>query len=319
MPFESPRHRQLRLHWRLAAATLILGLPLCISMGNFSDWLVFVTYAIVTLVAWRWSKLEPQGSVVGQVMAAYGLLLISSLNTHGMAGRVAVGPVGFAAFACVIMYAASSYFGRSGMISSVIASVFALVFFKFSAATFLAAIQLGMGIALGAHKFQLLQEIGVAQAELEILATRDALTNLENRRGLLSAFERYVALATRRDAPLLLTVWDVNDLKSVNDNEGHAAGDAQLKAFAQALQDGARSEDAFFRIGGDEFVGLHLGLEEGQAVIERVQSAYADVAAGWAAVAADLEATLAEADVKLYRAKAHLRASATLEELEANG
>jgi GGDEF domain-containing protein len=319
MTLESPRHRQLRLHWRLAVATLILGFPLCISMGDFSDWLVLVTYAVMTLVAWRWSKLEPEWSVVGQVIVAYGLLLIMSLNTHGMAGRLAVGPIGFAAFACMIMYAASACFGRVGVISSMVASVVALVFFKFSPATFLAVIQLGMGITFGFHKYQLLEEIGAVQDELQVLATRDALTNLENRRGLLNAFDRYVALATRRDVPLLLTVWDVNDLKSINDNEGHAAGDKHLQTFAQALQAGARSEDAFFRIGGDEFVGLHLGLEHGQAVIERVQAGYADVAAGWAPVGAGLETTLEEADVKLYRAKAHMRASATLGELEANG
>jgi diguanylate cyclase (GGDEF)-like protein len=319
MTLESPRDRQLRMHWRLAVVTLLLVLPLNIAMGSFSDRLLFVTYAIVTLAAWWWSRNEPVWSVVGQVTVAYGVLLISFLNTHGMAGRLAVGPVGFAALACAVTYSVSAYFGRVGVISSLMASVVALLFFKFSPATFLAAIQLGLGIVLGVHKFQLLEEIAVVQAELQVLATRDALTNLENRRGLINAFDRYVALATRRETPLLLSVWDVNDLKSVNDNEGHAAGDAQLKAFAQALQDGARSEDAFFRIGGDEFVGLHLGLEDGQAVIERVQAGYADVSAGWASVRAGLETTLEEADLKLYRAKAHMRASSTLEELEANG
>jgi diguanylate cyclase (GGDEF)-like protein len=319
MTLESPRNRQLRLHWRLAVVTLLLVLPLNIAIGSFSDHLLFVTYAIVTLVAWYWSRNEPVWSVVGQVLVAYGVLLISFLDTHGMAGRLALGPVGFAALACAVTYATSAYFGRKGIVSSLIASLFALSFFKFSPATFLAAIQLGLGIALGYHKFLLLEEMAAAQKELEVLATRDALTNLENRRGLTAAFDRYVALASRQIMPLLLTVWDVNDLKSVNDNEGHAAGDAQLKAFAQALLTGARSEDAFFRIGGDEFVGLHLGLEDGQAVIDRVQSEYADVAAGWAVVAAGLEATLEEADIKLYRAKAQMRASATLEELEANG
>ena len=319
MTLEAPRDRQLRLHWRLAVVTLLLVLPLNIAIGSFSDRLLFVTYAIVTLVAWWWSRHEPIWSVAGQVTVAFAVLLISFLDTHGMAGRLAVGPVGFAALAVAVTYSASAYFGRVGVISSLIASVFALLFFKFSPATFLAAIQLGLGMVLGYHKFQLLEEMGKVQAELQVLATRDALTNLENRRGLLSAFERYVALATRREAPLLLTVWDVNDLKSVNDAEGHAAGDKHLQTFAQALQDGARSEDAFFRIGGDEFVGLHLGLEHGQAVIERVQAVYADVAAGWVLVEVGLEATLEAADVKLYRAKAHMKASATLEELEANG
>ena len=319
MTLESARDRQLRLHWRLAVITLLLVLPLNIAIGSFSDHLLFMTYAIVTLVAWYWSRNEPIWSVVGQLTVAYGVVLISFLDTHGMAGRLALGPVGFAALACAVTYAVSAYFGRVGVISSVIASVFALIFFKFSASTFLAAIQLGLGIVLGFHKFLVLEEMDAVQAELHLLASHDALTNLENRRGLSAAFERYVALATRREAPLLLSLWDINDLKSVNDNEGHAAGDAQLKAFVQALQAGARSEDAFFRIGGDEFVGLHLGLEDGQAVIERVQGNYADVAAGWAPVAMGLEATLDAAEIKLHRAKAQMRASATLEELEANG
>ena len=312
MPLESTPHRQLRLHWRLAVTTLLLVLPLNISIGSFSDHLLFVTYAIVTLVAWWWSKTEPIWSVVGQLAVAYGVLLISFLDSHGMAGKLALGPVGFAALACAVTYSLSAYFGRIGVISSLIASVLALLFFKFSPATFLAVIQLGLGVVLGYHKYQLV-------SELQLLATRDALTNLENRRGLTNAFERYVALASRQNVPLLVSVWDVNDLKSVNDNEGLAAGDAQLKAFAQALLHGARGEDAFFRIGGDEFVGLHLGLEDAEAVIERVQAKYADVAAGWAVVNAGLEATLETADVKLYRAKAQMRASATLEELEANG
>jgi diguanylate cyclase (GGDEF)-like protein len=319
MSFESPHDRQLRLHWRLAVATLLLVLPLNIALGGFTDHLLYTMYAIVTLIAWWWSRSEPKWSVIGQLAVAFGVLLIGFLDSHGMAGKLMLGPIGFAALACAVTYSVSAYFGRAGVISSVIASLFALMFFKFSPATFLAAIQLGLGIVLGYHKYQLLEEIGFAQAELQVLATRDALTSLENRRGLMRAFERYVALATRRDVPLLLTVWDVNDLKSVNDSEGHAAGDAQLKAFAQALLTGARSEDAFFRIGGDEFVGLHLGLEDGRAVIARVQAEYADVAAGWAPVAAGLEATLEEADVRLYRAKAQMRASATLEELEANG
>jgi Diguanylate cyclase, GGDEF domain len=318
MTLESPRQRQLRLHWRLALATLLLVLPLGV-LGGPNDRLMFVAYAAVTLGAWRWSRAQAEWSVAAQIAAAYGLLLFAFLNANATMMKLAAGPVGFAAFGWAIAYAASSHFGRAGVRSSVVAALIALLALGFSPATFLAALQLGLGVLLGYHKYQLFEEIGLAQRELHLLATRDVLTDLENRRGLESAFERYVALATRRELPLLLSVWDVNDLKAVNDSQGHAAGDAHLRTFADALRAGARSEDAFFRIGGDEFVGLHLGLEDGGSVVERVQAGYADVAAGWAPVSADLEATLREADVRLYRAKAQMKASATLEELEANG
>jgi diguanylate cyclase (GGDEF)-like protein len=143
------------------------------------------------------------------------------------------------------------------------------------------------------------------------------LTQLENRRGLAGSFDQYLAIATRREVPLLLTSWDVNNLKTVNDTEGHAAGDAHLQAFVQALLDCARSEDAFFRVGGDEFVGLHIGLDHGAEVIKRVQAKYVDVAAGWSVVQAGLEVTLKEADVMLYQAKAQIKAPVRLEEFEA--
>jgi diguanylate cyclase (GGDEF)-like protein len=60
--------------------------------------------------------------------------------------------------------------------------------------------------------------------------------------------------ARRQGHPLLVAFIDVNGLKSVNDREGHAAGDQVLREVAEALRHGLRSYDLLFRYGGDEFV-----------------------------------------------------------------
>jgi diguanylate cyclase (GGDEF)-like protein len=319
MIFKSPQQRQLQLHWQMATVVNILLLPFCIYINIKAAWASLTVYMIVTLITWLMRRSHEQQSVMVHLVLAFLITLTGFYFSHGELKGQLLGPVSFAALAANILYSACANFGRNGVIASVIASIVSLLLLKISPLTALATIQLGFGILLGDSKYRLIQEMGLAQWELKKLATCDPLTQLENRRGLVSTFDRYLAIATRREVPLLLTSWDVNDLKTVNDTEGHAAGDAHLQAFVQALLDCARSEDAFFRIGGDEFVGLHIGLEHGAEVIERVQTKYADAAAGWSVVHAGLEATLKEADVLLYRAKAHMKASATLEELEANG
>jgi predicted signal transduction protein with EAL and GGDEF domain len=104
-----------------------------------------------------------------------------------------------------------------------------------------------------------------------------------------------------------VTSWDVNDLKRINDSMGHAVGDAYLQRFARALQVSARLEDMFFRVGGDEFIGLHLDLHDGEPVIERVRIAFPEVAAGWASAENGLDIALIEADRRMYTDKARIK------------
>jgi GGDEF domain-containing protein len=107
----------------------------------------------------------------------------------------------------------------------------------------------------------------------------------------------------RDDKPLLVRLWDLNNLKRINDTQGHNAGDEHLKTFAQALRLETREQDWFYRTGGDEFVGLHLGITDGVGLRDRVQSRLADVAVGWSVVLEDLETTLHTADQMMYEAK----------------
>ncbi len=149
-----------------------------------------------------------------------------------------------------------------------------------------------------------------AYDQLETLANRDALTGLFNRRRLPAEFERLQALARPSGRPLLLVAWDLDDLKLVNDREGHAAGDACISHFAQALQahvrtpSDARLGDAAFRVGGDEFLSLHIDADDGQALITRLRSVFPSVSAGGVRCdALTLDRALTLADAALYESK----------------
>jgi diguanylate cyclase len=85
-------------------------------------------------------------------------------------------------------------------------------------------------------------------------AVSDPLTRLPNRRALDPALSREVARARRNDVPLCVAVIDIDHFKRVNDQFGHAAGDAALVHLAQVLKPAVRETDMLARFGGEEFV-----------------------------------------------------------------
>ncbi len=92
------------------------------------------------------------------------------------------------------------------------------------------------------------------EAELHRLAGEDELTGLPNRRRFAESLGRDLALASRHDTPGVLLMIDLDRFKPINDEHGHAAGDALLKAMSDALRHGLRDTDLRGRLGGDEFV-----------------------------------------------------------------
>jgi diguanylate cyclase (GGDEF)-like protein len=103
------------------------------------------------------------------------------------------------------------------------------------------------------------RRLAEASQQLELAARTDSVTGLFNRR----AYE--AMLAERRGKPFAgaLAVVDLNNLKTLNDVYGHAAGDAAIQFVARALRAQFRITDPVFRTGGDEFLVI---LEGGHAV-----------------------------------------------------
>lgn len=81
-------------------------------------------------------------------------------------------------------------------------------------------------------------------------AGRDFLTGLLNRRGFRTAVDSI----RREDQPLAVCLFDLDDLKKINDTWGHEMGDQVIQSFADLLRRQTRSEDIQCRYGGDEFV-----------------------------------------------------------------
>ncbi|RDI95722.1 diguanylate cyclase [Meiothermus sp. QL-1] len=157
----------------------------------------------------------------------------------------------------------------------------------------------------------------LSRQRLAELALQDALTGLGNRRALEEGFARMKAQAVRLERPLTLIYWDMDGLKRINDQHGHAAGDRALKLLATALRSVLRREDLAFRIGGDEFVSLHLGLspEEAPEVIRRVRAELnVEVSAGAVGVGPLLELVeaLSRADAAMYAEKRRKQRSAEI-------
>jgi len=88
------------------------------------------------------------------------------------------------------------------------------------------------------------------------LATTDTLTGLANRRHFLAQVAQEAERIRRFGEPGALLMLDLDHFKDINDQHGHAAGDAVLKAFAQAVQASLRKTDSAGRMGGEEFAVL---------------------------------------------------------------
>jgi len=110
-----------------------------------------------------------------------------------------------------------------------------------------------------------------AEAYLEYLGKHDVLTKLRNRAFFEDELNR---LERRGPWPVTVIAIDLNRLKAINDQSGHAAGDALLRRAGEVLGKVADKQACAARIGGDEFVLLLPGADErdGEAMVERVQS-----------------------------------------------
>lgn len=152
-------------------------------------------------------------------------------------------------------------------------------------------------------------------------ASVDPLTGVANRRAFLQQGARMVQRASADGRSVCLLLFDLDRFKTINDEYGHAAGDAVLTTFCRVATAQLRPGDLFGRIGGEEFACLLVDVSAHDAalVAERVRFAFeaavhgggelsfgATVSVGLASSAAeypDLPSLLISADRALYRAK----------------
>jgi diguanylate cyclase (GGDEF)-like protein len=114
------------------------------------------------------------------------------------------------------------------------------------------------------------EELRETQAQLEKMAYFDGLTGLANRRLFSEELSGRIAEVSRGGGGFALVLIDLDRFKQINDEYGHAAGDAMLVAAAQRLRDAVRAGDRVARLGGDEFVALLRPVGDGLQALEAV-------------------------------------------------
>ncbi len=164
-------------------------------------------------------------------------------------------------------------------------------------------------------------ELARKNKELKIMATRDALTGLNNRFALDETMTRELHKARRHGRPLSMLIIDVDHFKQVNDTHGHQIGDQVLSRLAALLKENTRGSDVLGRWGGEEFLiicpetdsrGIMPLAENLRRCIEGSPFPIAGritISIGVSTFATDdsVEKLIQKADKGLYRAKEHGR------------
>jgi len=159
--------------------------------------------------------------------------------------------------------------------------------------------------------------IHLANERMLLMARTDQLTGFHNRAAFASQTRPAIEDARKRALPLVVLMADMDNLKAINDNYGHSAGDEALVTVASHIKSVARERDILCRMHGDEFVVAlpETTLEEGREVAERLlaeieansnQSSAPRISIGLAAFpehGSTMASVLEHADHAMYEAK----------------
>jgi diguanylate cyclase (GGDEF)-like protein len=118
-------------------------------------------------------------------------------------------------------------------------------------------------------------ELITEQAQkLELMATRDFLTGLSNRRDFLERAGQEEMRFKRLGRPFALIMLDIDHFKRVNDTFGHACGDKVLTNVSRALEKALRAQDVLARWGGEEFICLlpETGVDGANCAAEKIRT-----------------------------------------------
>lgn len=129
-------------------------------------------------------------------------------------------------------------------------------------------------VAVGRRFAELYRDIETKNQLLEELARTDSLTGLPNRRAVEEWSTRQISGAARHGYPVWITIADLDNFKTVNDNYGHQAGDVVLKGVAEIIKTNTRFSNLCGRLGGEEFVIVLSQIDRHGArkALERLRS-----------------------------------------------
>lgn len=164
-------------------------------------------------------------------------------------------------------------------------------------------------------------ELNLLVYKLEDMYIKDEMTGLYNRRALEVLGQKYLKQCLEENTKLMVFTADMDKLKYINDNYGHACGDIAIKAVANALLQAATDDEICIRLGGDEFmaVGMDYDQTKVKKFIERFEEGIerfnqmeireykVNVSFGWSIIQPTEDITIEDclltADAKMYQQK----------------
>lgn len=150
-----------------------------------------------------------------------------------------------------------------------------------------------LGGLVGVALFQAVRNLEVTQQELSQVALFDRQTGLSTRLALEVDYERYQALASRSDQPLLFSYWLLPDVKQ---------NPQLLQELGHIMREAVQQGDGLYNLGDHLFCGLHIGLVSGHELTERLSQRFAGARVVWVVCnGLTLAEAQAQAQELLYR------------------
>lgn len=265
---------QLAIITLLAVISLLGITPFALLRGINGQWLSFAVDAAIetgilgcVLYAWRTGDTLRPSTFLAYFI---GVMSVVAVQVLGIPGAYWMYPALIANFFLT---------GRNHALAIALLALTALILggsvFRSPAETASYSVTLVVS-ALLAYAFA--YRTSIQREQLEVLASKDALTNVFNRRTLLEELERAHRAFERERRTHGLLVLDLDNFKQVNDRYGHLTGDQVLIKLARELEQNVRKNDRLFRYGGEEFVllampanfdGLAVMAEKLRAIVEQ--------------------------------------------------
>jgi diguanylate cyclase (GGDEF)-like protein len=269
----------------------------------------------------------PLASIGGWSILTVTVLVLSmqALNDIGMLGLMRAAGRSTAGFFSTFSYALEVGSGATAVLVALIYNTMETSAFVLLLAVLCVGMLALRQFANMHYKLELIvdertKDLREKTRELELLATRDKLTGLYNRRYADQFLEQQLASTRRYRQDLTIALADIDFFKQINDRHSHAAGDEVLIRVAAILRERCRKTDMIARYGGEEFLICfpHTDLEQARTLCEALRAAVetADwsfltstagvtISFGVADLRADTapRAVLGRADRNLYAAK----------------
>jgi two-component system cell cycle response regulator len=300
----------------LFAAVVAVGVYFVVRRDMYRPWVGVVTTIFdVTVISAALAVFlvlgEPHTAVNSKVVfEAYFIAIGATTLRYDARICVLAGVLAVAQYAVIVVYAATHW------------DLNAQSFAPFTYGMFTWTVQVSRMILLGVATV-LAAAVVVRAQSLRRLSAIDRLTGVYNRGYFDERLAAELSRSRRHDEPLALVMLDVDHFKKFNDNHGHAAGDAALRAVSTLVRHSVRRSDLVARYGGEEFV-MVMPMTSAEQAMEKLQSmrqaiselkirlpkqqttANLTISAGIAIFPADgvtADELLDEADARLFEAK----------------